>query len=151
MRRAIAAAIAVLSSLAAPPAAAQSRDLFANCNGYMPSPQRIAGCTRLLNTPGLAPLDRAKALKLRATAYTHQRNFAAALADIDRAIALDPDQPSYYVARGQIFVRTGRIAEAKRDHATAEQMARRSAELYEVERPAIAVLGSAIAEAEAKR
>lgn len=134
--------------LAAPPAAAQTGDLFANCNGDIPPQPRIAGCTRLLNTPGLKPQDRAEALWRRAWAYDKLRNYAAALNDINRAIALDPGEPDYYITRGLIYVKLGRILDAKRDLITADNLLTRSGKRDEFTAAGLVTLAGEITEAE---
>jgi tetratricopeptide (TPR) repeat protein len=76
----------LLGLLAAWPAAADSAaDCFSDNNE-----RRIAGCSRLIDMPGLDAGARSLAYAMRALAYSLEGRYAHALPDYDAAIGLDP-------------------------------------------------------------
>jgi tetratricopeptide (TPR) repeat protein len=81
---------AVVLALAAFPAAAaggaDEHDCFSNDNG-----RRIAGCTELLERPGLATQIRGSAYAMRALAYSLRGEYDSAIRDYDASIGLVPD------------------------------------------------------------
>lgn len=67
----------------------------------------IAGCSDAIADAALGDWDRAALLELRATHHRRRHDFAAALTDYDRAIALAPGKPSLYTARGETLGEMG--------------------------------------------
>jgi tetratricopeptide (TPR) repeat protein len=51
--------------------------------------------------------------------YQRQQKFAAALAETDAAVKLDPDRPDVHYVRGQVLLRLGRKTEAEKEQQTA--------------------------------
>ncbi|WP_181161230.1 caspase family protein [Labrys okinawensis] len=75
----------------------------------------VTACTTALSASTLLANNRPTVLYNRSVGYNRQNKADLALADIDQAIALDPDQASYYTQRGHI-----RYGQAKYDAAVAD-------------------------------
>lgn len=94
---ALTAGIAVLIVSAATAAGSPSQD----CNdgtGIV----AIRGCTTLIQSGKLAPVDQATALLNRAIAYAGDGDIENALKDLDAAITQSPEDPLLYYNRGNI-------------------------------------------------
>jgi tetratricopeptide (TPR) repeat protein len=80
---------------------------------FIPMPQTtIPACTRLLNGGRLNEEDRLKALWLRADSYRAAKQYARAVADYSRMIALGSQEDRVYYRRGLNYHLLGRRAEA---------------------------------------
>jgi len=77
-----------------------------------PSPRGIALCSRALGSRKLLPHDRAATLVNRGILFGRDRNFAAAIADYDAALAVDPDLAEAHINKGIALNALGGHAEA---------------------------------------
>ncbi|WP_448954505.1 caspase family protein [Labrys neptuniae] len=75
----------------------------------------VNACTAALSTPTLLASNRPTVLFNRSIGYNRQKKADLALADLDQAIALAPNQANYYTQRGHV-----RYAQAKYDAAVAD-------------------------------
>lgn len=85
------------------------------CGSAPPKPATIAACSRIIDAPRTSTHDHAMALALRAGAYSHDQNLAAALSDYNAAIGLNPDFQFAYKGRGTLFFTTGDLTHAIAD------------------------------------
>ncbi len=115
------AIFAVIPALCSVPATAFAFDgaaaICENRDGSgLAAERRVEACTSLLQSgaPGLS--QEANMRINRAWAYGQQRNWAAARADYDKAIALDPLSTIAFNERALLFLRTGRLSDALRDY-----------------------------------
>ncbi len=71
----------------------------------MPAQEKLAACTALVNSGRFQDKELARILNNRSDAYGSYplRDFANALADADRAIALDPAEAGLYLARSTTY------------------------------------------------
>ncbi|MFO1185438.1 MAG: tetratricopeptide repeat protein [Bauldia sp.] len=90
-------ALGVLVALAGSPAFAADWD---DCRAVTRPVVAIPACTRLIDTGGLRPPDKAIAFYDRGTAYRHQGDADRAIADFTQAVALDPKRAEAYNNRG---------------------------------------------------
>ncbi|MCC7049681.1 MAG: tetratricopeptide repeat protein [Alphaproteobacteria bacterium] len=90
--RAAGTALVLLSAIAAGAAKANDRAACSNAQGD--PEERIISCSRLLNSQGLDPAERAKAHNNRGVAFGQSGEFKTAIKDFDQAIGLKPDDPS---------------------------------------------------------
>jgi tetratricopeptide (TPR) repeat protein len=90
--------------------ATESLDCFSRDND-----RRIAACSRLIETPGLAPDVLAPAHAMRALAYSLRGQYEAAIRDYDRAIDLIPEYPMALNNRAWAYFRWGRAAQGLPD------------------------------------
>ncbi|MEO0729937.1 MAG: tetratricopeptide repeat protein [Pseudomonadota bacterium] len=74
--------------------------------------RRLAGCTKLLEMPGLAPQERASAYAMRALALSLLGRYAEAVSDYDRALTIDPNMPVALNNRAWAYYRSGNVAKA---------------------------------------
>jgi Flp pilus assembly protein TadD len=74
---------------------------------------RLAACDRMVALWPKEPKLQAKALALRAIAKIHARDAAGAVEDLDRAIALDPDEPRHRDGRIRALFIAERYQEAR--------------------------------------
>lgn len=77
--------------------------------------RRIAGCTSLLQMPGLSNDDRAQAHASRALAYSLRAEYGQAIPDYDQALSLKPDFPVALNNRAWALFKSGRAAEGLPD------------------------------------
>ena len=95
-----------LSLLHAHSAQAQSStDDIKSCVGSMNSGDPAGAvrlCSRALQSRGLSDRQTAKTLNIRAAAYVHLEQFQLALADLDRAVSLEPSMAQLYANRGGV-------------------------------------------------
>ncbi|MFC2252078.1 caspase family protein [Labrys portucalensis] len=75
----------------------------------------VTACTAALSASTLLAANRPTVLYNRSVGYNRQNKADLALADLDQAIALDPDQASYYTQRGHV-----RYGQSKYDAAVAD-------------------------------
>ena len=80
--------------LGAAPSSARCEDDTQACRSGR-GDDRIAACTRLIGNAGASPTDRASAWENRAKAYASDSRYADVVADLDRAIELEPTIPRY--------------------------------------------------------
>jgi tetratricopeptide (TPR) repeat protein len=79
--------------------ASDSKDCFAVGYGGQ---KRVDACTRVIASGRLKGKDLAGALQTRAEGYRITKQYEAALADFDRAIALDPKLAKAYANRAEV-------------------------------------------------
>jgi len=75
----------------------------------------IKSCTAVIAAGGLPAPDLSQAYARRAAAYDNKSLWSRAVADADRAIALDPDDGLALFARGQAFLGLNRLGDAIAD------------------------------------
>ena len=106
-------AVCLLAAFAAPQAKAQTNPNADICaadddSAYSPQ-QRIAACTALIEAAKDAPKELAAALVNRGAVYWYINKIPQALADLDRAIALDPKNARAFRERSNSHRSAGRI------------------------------------------
>jgi len=116
------AAMFALLALGVAAAFAAAGDPTLDCLGD-DNERRISGCTALIETPGLAPEQLSLAHGMRALAYSLKGMFETALADYDKAIALNPDFAAALNNRAWAYFKLGRSAEGAPDVERALQLA----------------------------
>ena len=89
--------------------------------------RRISGCSALIETPGLPSDQLSLAYGLRALAYSLKSQFDKALADYDKAIALNPDFAVALNNRAWANFKLGRIPDGEKDVERALRLAPGSA------------------------
>jgi len=77
--------------------------------------RRIAGCSSLIDTPGLPEGQRTLAYGMRALAYSLLGMFEKAIADYDVALALKPESPLALNNRAWAYYKLGRAQEGAAD------------------------------------
>lgn len=84
------------------PALAAEPGAIAQCRSASPAEQQVQLCSTLAATPGLPRGERAQIVFMRAMAQLDLKNQAAALTDLDEAIAISPDLwPAHWVRAEQ--------------------------------------------------
>lgn len=83
--------------------ASESNECFSRDND-----RRIAACSRLIETPGVAPDVLSSAYAMRALAYSLKGQYEPAVRDYDQAINLVPDFPMALNNRAWAYFRWGR-------------------------------------------
>src|SRR5690348_2746750 len=84
-------------------ALAQSDGDWAQCKAVDADQRALAACTRVIQANALSGHDLAIAHNLRGTVELRLREFDAAIADEDKAIAIDPNLADAYVVRGAAY------------------------------------------------
>lgn len=93
--------------------------------GPSPSPEtEVIACTRLIE----AGVDLSASYFRRGMAENRLRRFEAAIADYDRAIAIEPGNPDFFDARGNAWNNLGDHARAVLDYDTTLRLNPRAAE-----------------------
>lgn len=106
-------AACLLAALSAP-VRSSSNDSRADCFSD-DNTRRIAGCTDLLETPGLRPDERAMAYAMRALAFSLNSRFSDAIRDYDSAIGLNPDFSIALNNRAWALFKSGRAQDGLAD------------------------------------
>lgn len=88
----------------------------------------IAACSRMLEDAGLAPQERARWHASRAAHRSRMRQHAEAVADFDKAIALQPQRHDYYIGRARAHGAGGDHQAALADAGKAAALAPESAQ-----------------------
>lgn len=84
------------------------------------SPDRqIDACTQVLQSPSQPPANLALAYYQRGAAHEANRDYAAAVADLDRAVRLVPGLAEAYLARGDAYYQIGDRGRAIDDYGRA--------------------------------
>lgn len=109
--RAIGALVALL--FASPAAMAQSSDL-ADCLNTL-SARRIEACTAVIDNPATPRHERADALAARGLAHRRKGDYAAAFADYDAALAINPRSASVLNNRAWAHLKQGRLEQGMAD------------------------------------
>ena len=91
--------------------------------------QRIAACTALIDTLKDQPQALAAALTARGAWYINKSDFA--LKDLDRAIAIDPNNARAFRERSNVYRTIGRLDRALADANTAVQLDPNDAEAFD--------------------
>lgn len=114
MRRAHAgAALLALLLVGASGASAQSGDL-ADCLNAL-SARRIEACTAVIDNPATPRHERADALAARGHAHRRKGDYAAAFADYDAALAINPRAARVLNNRAWANLKSGRLEEGMAD------------------------------------
>jgi tetratricopeptide (TPR) repeat protein len=92
VRSSLAALIAV--AILAQPAQAAGEDDIGSCRSGS-GDARLSACTRIIESKGASPSERALAYDHRAEELRRERRYGEAVADLDRAIELDATVPRY--------------------------------------------------------
>lgn len=108
----ILAAIVLTAAVAATPVLADDWD---GCQSGDPATV-VQACTAIVDTNPDNVNNLAAALVLRAKAFTARKQYDRASADLGRAIALRPDNPQAYLARGRVHEELGAYSKAKEDY-----------------------------------
>ena len=121
------AAFCLLAAFAAPPAKAQTNTNATICaaedDSAVSPAQRIAACNVMIRAAKSAPKDLAAALTNRGSAYWTIDQTKQALADLDRAIALDPDNAIAFRERSNAYRSQGDLNRALVDANQAVRLA----------------------------
>jgi tetratricopeptide (TPR) repeat protein len=110
------AAICLLAAVAAGPAGARADANSDVCamhddSAYSPE-QRIAACTALIRAARNAPKGRAEALVNRGAAAWYADKMKQAFADLNRAVALDPNNAHAFRERSNAYRSIGKLDRA---------------------------------------
>src|SRR4051794_10575664 len=116
----------LLASLAASPAAAQGDANTAVCaaddDSAFSAEQRIAACDALIKTARNAPKALADALVNRGQAAWYADKMSRAFADLNRAVALDPNNARAFRERSNAYRSIGRLDRALADASEAVRL-----------------------------
>lgn len=110
--RVLLAALAGLLSVGA--AMATTDDATRDCMGGEVS-KKIAGCTAMLDAPGLSEGQRSVAFGMRALAYSLLGMFEKSIVDYDEALKIRPDFPLALNNRAWAYYKLGRGSEGIND------------------------------------
>ena len=92
---------------------AQSGDV-AECFNVL-SPRRIEACTAVIENPATEPMQRADALAARGLAHRRKGDLAAAFADYDAALAINPRSATVLNNRAWAHLKAGRLEKGMAD------------------------------------
>ncbi len=112
---------AVALSMTAANALAASKQDWDDCQADDPD-RSIAGCTRIIDSRGETPKNRAIAFYNRGIAYSDKGDQDRAITEYDQAIRLDPNYVSAYNNRGNSYNRKGEYRRALQDYDKALQL-----------------------------
>lgn len=98
---------AIIFVLLAPGASRSDESTWAECSGP-DARRRMAACSRLIETPGLDPIERSLAYALRALGYSLEGRHDLSLPDYDAAIRINPDFPTALNNRAWALFKSGR-------------------------------------------
>lgn len=107
--------MAVIALAAVTASAAAHADAWDGCQSAEPA-EAVQACTSIVDSNPDNVNNLAAALVLRAKAFTARKEYDRASADLGRAIALRPDNPQAYLARGRVHEETGAYGKAKDDY-----------------------------------
>lgn len=113
----------LLALLAAGPAGAREEKAKQDClDKQLAAEERITACTRYLR--GGRPVDAEKVtiLKARARAYRDSKQYDLAIADLDEALEIAPDDASIYQDRGLVYDWQGNEEAALADYEKATEL-----------------------------
>jgi tetratricopeptide (TPR) repeat protein len=110
---AIATMAVVMMAVLAATAGAMAEDLK-GCQSLDPE-AGIAGCTALIDTPGITPAQRATAFYLRGLAYSRLGRHERSIPDFGEAIRLAPSSALALNSRANAFLKLGRPSEGVAD------------------------------------
>src|SRR5258708_2394964 len=98
-------AVAVFSAflLTGLPTLAAEQPDFETCSKSEEPDLTVASCTRVIDDQTLAPQIRGAALFFRPLALETKRDLKGAMADLDKAIRIDPKSLQAYAARGSMY------------------------------------------------
>ncbi len=118
--------LCLLAAFAASPASAQGNANATVCaadddSAFSPE-QRIAACSALINAARNAPKEVADALVNRGQAAWYADKMKQAFADLDRAIALDPNNARAFRERSNAYRSIGKLDRALGDASEAVRL-----------------------------
>ncbi|MEX0317241.1 MAG: tetratricopeptide repeat protein [Ruegeria sp.] len=112
----IAAAAVFIASTDALRSSNRYADLAATCQSNSAKPKDVVNaCTSLLEVEGLSPADKGLFLRERAWAHQCNRHYEDAIADVDQALQLQPENVRNWVWRAYINSSVGNRAAATED------------------------------------
>lgn len=106
--------VCLLAGIAVVCGGAARSDTIADCFSE-DNERRIAGCTSLLDVPGLSKAEKSLAHAMRALAYSLKGQYDRALPDYDHAIELDPSSAIALNNRAWAYFKTGKTQRGLRD------------------------------------
>lgn len=99
-------------------------DRYSDCSEGKNIVRQIRGCTQIIEGGQHEPVkNRASAYVYRALAYFFGRDFDRAIADLDEAIALDPNDAKTYNNRAAVYHEKGEVERAIADLTKAIEIA----------------------------
>jgi len=96
-------------------------DILTDCRSSNPV-RAIEGCSVVIDSGAMAPMDLATAYTYRASASETVGKHGDALTDLNRAIALNPNLAGLYSNRGNIYLALGNEDKALADYTQAIQL-----------------------------
>jgi tetratricopeptide (TPR) repeat protein len=112
--------LAAVLAFAQQPGEARAR-AWAACTGPTPA-AAVAACTGLIDAGDLTKEEHAHALELRGLAKGRLGQYQEAIADLTRALAIDPDRPFALYMRAGVYVSTRQFDKAINDLSRAEAL-----------------------------
>lgn len=111
--------LAVVATLSAVPCYAQNqRDLqrdLKNCDQSVDWDRKVAGCTKLLATPGFPPASLSTIYAARGTGWVAKNDFARGIVDFDESLRLNPKNLIALTNRGAAWLLRGETDKAIAD------------------------------------